>query len=71
MAEYDTSSSILAADRISILKFLTYSTKSNPVQYSGIYIAKVKNYFLVIKTDYANKEFGYVFEKAILASEFE
>src|SRR5690606_33579252 len=38
---YDTASSILAADGIKVHKFMTYATKTHPAQYSGIYLAQV------------------------------
>ena len=71
MIDYDTASSRLIVDNISVHKFMTYSTKTNPVQFSGIYVAKVKKYFLVIKADYRDKEFGEDVEKAILTSKFD
>ena len=71
MTNYDTASSILTADNIKVHKFLTYATKTNPVQYSGIYLAQVRKYFLVIKTDYTDKKFGEEMEKAILTAKFD
>ena len=71
MTEYDTSSSVLTVDNIKVHKFITYSVKTNSAKYSGIYIAKVKEYFLIIKADYADKQFGDEIEKAILNSKFD
>jgi hypothetical protein len=69
--DYDSSSSILTSGRIVIQKFLTFSTKTNQSQYSGIYLAKVKEYFLIIKTDYIDKTFGDVVDKIIRESKFD
>lgn len=71
MTNYDTASSVLTADKINIHKFISYSTKTNPIQYSGMYLAQVNNYFLIIKVDYTDKKFGEEIEKAILTSEFD
>lgn len=71
MTNYDTASSVLTADNIKFHKFITYSVKTNPTDYSGIYIAKVKKYFLVIKIDYTDKQFGDEIENAILKSKFD
>jgi hypothetical protein len=68
MTNYDTATSVLTGDNISVHKFITYSTKTNPVQYSGIYLAQVKKYFLIIKTDYTDRKFGEEIEKAILTA---
>ncbi len=71
MIDYDTSSFIVNVGNVKIYKFLTSSKKSSPNYYSGIYIAKVKKYFLIIKTDYTDKAFGEIFEKAIFTSKFD
>ena len=71
MVKYDTSSSVLTVDNIKFHKFITESFKTNQVQYSGIYLAKIKEYFLVIKVDYTDKLFGQEIEKAILMSKFD
>jgi hypothetical protein len=71
MVDYDTTSSILNVDNVEILKFLTYSVQTKPIQYNAIYIAKVKKYFLIIKADYKDKAFGDAFDKAILSSNFD
>ena len=70
MTNYETVSSVLTVDSIKIHKFMTYSTRTNPVQFSGIYLAQVKGYFLIIKSDYVDKQFGEKLEKAIVTSEF-
>lgn len=71
IGKYDTASSVLAADNIKVHKFLTFATETNPVQYSGIYLAQVKKYFLVIKADYTDKKFGEDIETAILTAKFD
>ena len=71
MADYDTTSSIFNVDNVEIRKFLTYSVQTKPIQYSAIYIAKLKKYFLIIKADYKDKVFGDVFDQAILSSNFD
>jgi hypothetical protein len=71
MVKYDTCSSVLNVDNIKFQKFITESFKTNQIQYSGIYLAKIKEYFLVIKVDYIDKLFGQEIEKAILMSTFE
>jgi hypothetical protein len=71
MTTYDTASTVLTADNIKVYKFLTYATKTNPVQYSGIYLAQVKKHFLIIKADYSDKKFGEEIEKAILTAKFD
>jgi hypothetical protein len=68
MTNYDTASSVLTVDNIKVHKFLTYTVKTIPALYSGIYIAKMKEYFLIIKADYTDKKFGDDIEKAILTS---
>lgn len=68
MTNYDTASSVLTVGNVRVYKFLTYSVKANPTVYSGIYIATVKEYFLIIKVDYTEKKFGDDIEKAILTS---
>jgi hypothetical protein len=71
MANYDTASSVLTADSIKVHKFMTYATNTNPVQYSGVYLAQVRHYFLVIKADYTNQKFGEEIENAILTAKFD
>jgi hypothetical protein len=71
MTNYDTASSVLIADNIKVHKFMTYSTKINPVQYSGIYLAHVRKFFLVIKADYTDKKFGEEIEKTIVTAKFD
>jgi hypothetical protein len=71
MTYYDTSSSVLTSDNIKVHKFMTHSTKTNPVQYSGIYLAQVRKYFLIIKVDYTDRKFGEDIEKAILTAKFD
>lgn len=67
---FDTLSSTLQVGNISFRKFLTSSAETTPIQYSGIYVAPVRNYFLIIKTDYADKKFEEDIEKVILTSKF-
>lgn len=69
--EHDTSSAVLNVDGIRFNKFLAYSRKNDSPQYSGIYIANVRQYYLIIKSDYIDKTFGELFEKAILESRFD
>ena len=71
MANYDTASSVLTAGNIKVHKFMTYASKPNPVQYSGIYLAQVRKYFLVIKADYTDRKFGEEIEKAVLTAKFD
>jgi hypothetical protein len=71
LTNYDTASSVLTVDNIEVHKFMTYSTNTNQVQYSGIYLAQVRNYFLVIKLDYIDTKFSEEIEKAILTSKFD
>jgi len=71
LPNYDTFSSILKVGNISIHKFQCYSSKTNPIQYSDIYLAQVKKYFLVIKADYVSKTFSDDFEKIMLTSKFD
>jgi hypothetical protein len=71
MDSFDTLSSAIKVLNTSFRKFLTFSEKATPAQYSEIYIAQVKNYFLIIKADYLDKKFGEVIEKAILTSRFD
>jgi hypothetical protein len=71
MTNYDTVSSVLTADNIKVHKFMTYSTKTNPFQYSGMYLTQVGKYFLVIKADYTDKQFGEKIENAILTAKFD
>lgn len=70
MGKYNTASSVLVADNIKVQKFMTFSTETNPVHYSGIYLAQVKKYFLVVKADCTDKKFGEDIEKAILSAKF-
>jgi len=71
MNHYDTVSMVLTVDNINIYKFMTYDTTANPGEHSGIYLAQVKNYFLVVKVDYTDDKFGEEIEKAILTSKFD
>jgi len=71
MTSYDTASSVLTVDNIKFYKFMTYATKTKSVQYSGIYLAQVRKYFLVIKSDYIDKKFGEEIEKVILTAKFD
>jgi len=50
---------------------MAYATKTNPVQYSEIYLAQVKKYFLIIKADYTDEKFGKEIERAILTAKFD
>jgi hypothetical protein len=68
MTNYKTASSVLNVDTIKVHKFMTFSTNTNPIQYSGVYLANVNNYFLILKSDYIDKEFGERIEQAILTS---
>jgi hypothetical protein len=45
---------------------MTHTVDANPVRCSGIYLAQLEKYFLVIKVDYTEKKFGEEIEKAIL-----
>jgi hypothetical protein len=71
MNNFDTASSILTADGIKVQKFLTCTTSAIPTQYSGIYLAQLGKYFLVIKADYTDKKFGEEIEKAIQTAKFD
>ncbi|RYY00838.1 MAG: hypothetical protein EOO53_21095 [Gammaproteobacteria bacterium] len=71
MNTFDTLSSTMWVGNIAFRKFLTFSDKQKPSQYSEIYVAQVKNYFLIIKADYSDKKFGEDIEKAILTSKFD
>lgn len=71
MVDYDTAVTSLTVENIKFHKYLTFARKGNLSQYSGIYVGKVKDYFLIIKTDYSDKTFGEVFDNAIRTSTFE
>jgi hypothetical protein len=71
MTNYDSASSVSTADNVKVHKFMTYSNNTIPVHYSGIYLAQVGKYFLVIKTDYTDKKFGEEIEKVILTAKFD
>jgi hypothetical protein len=71
MGNIDTLSSTLKVGNITFRKFLTFSTTTTLIQYSGIYVAPVKNYFLVVRTNYTDKKFGEDIENAILTSKFD
>ncbi|MFT3934148.1 MAG: hypothetical protein QM726_11070 [Chitinophagaceae bacterium] len=68
MTAYDTVSSFLRVDYIDVRKFSVRSTNSN--LYSGVYLASVKNYFLVIQIDSVDKEFEDDIESSIVTSKF-
>jgi hypothetical protein len=66
MTNYDTTSAVLITGNIEVRKFMTHTVDANPVRCSGIYLAQLEKYFLVIKVDYTEKKFGEEIEKAIL-----
>lgn len=70
MNNFDTASSVLTADGIKVQKFMMCAASAISTQYSGIYLAQVGKYFLVIKVDYTDKKFGEEIEKAILTAKF-
>ncbi len=70
MNNFDTASSVLTADGIKVQKFMTWAASAISTQYSGIYLAQVGKYFLVIKVDYTDKKFGEEIEKAIQTAKF-
>lgn len=71
MTKYDTAASIFTVDNVKFQKFMTYDTNKMAAQYSGIYLAQVREYYLIIKADYTDKEFGEEMENAILTAKFD
>lgn len=70
LINYDTASSVLTAANIKFHKFMTYTTKTNPVQYSRIYLAQVRRHFLVIKADSIQGLFNLLQQNPELSPDF-
>lgn len=71
MMHFDTVASTIRKDDIGLKKFLVYSVDANAPQYSGLYLAPMKDYFLIIKVDYTDRKFGEDIENSILSSKVQ